>query len=164
MTTSGLCGQPIVHRHDDGSVTFTPCARKPGHQGRHRDADFLAREKDRVKAEYDALSDEERAERNRKRNRNRSNRKKLPAGTNSYRPGSRAIDCRGFFIYPVMRTSVSAYMPPFLAVPRWPERALDFLSADLAYGRSSQLAEVEQANRRSVLPDCPVDVFEDSVR
>jgi hypothetical protein len=76
MTTSGLCGQPIVHRHDDGSVTFTPCAGKPGHQGRHRDAEFLASERERARAKYDAMTPAEQADFNRKKNRNRSDRRK----------------------------------------------------------------------------------------
>ena len=77
MNTSELCGQPIVHRNDDGTITVTPCARLPGHQGRHRDEEYLAREREKAREKYASMSAEERRRLNEEKNKSRSDRRKL---------------------------------------------------------------------------------------
>lgn len=68
-----LCGHPIRRRGANKGVT-TPCARLLGHKGKHRDQAGIDADTAEFQARYDAMSDIERSEYNRRKNRSRPDR------------------------------------------------------------------------------------------
>lgn len=74
ITNKPVCGYEIHHRDDDGKVWVTVCQLKPLHKDEHRDAEQIEARAKRRREKYNAMSETERAEYNRKKNNARKDR------------------------------------------------------------------------------------------